>query len=788
MGKGCEYLSSRYTEKMIMRIGVFIGALFWSSFGVAYVINAQGVEYRLAYQFAALDTTWQQAQSWPEASWNSAVSLGNFGFRRDEAWIRLSVTNTLDSEQYRIARFAYHAHDFVDVHGFSEGADRPDQIWYLGDHVLGVTRPVEEKNAAFPIRLMPGESRQYFIRVASHNALLLDLELVDESSHDFHLQQAVLLSGMVYGILLVMALYNLGLAISIKDKAYYYYVAYVLSYLLFILVLNGDGYYYFWSGYPMLNAYGLPVVGGLLIIPSLLFPYYLLNLPKHLSGFARAVRGTVVVVGLFVFVIPFLGLSVSVAIINVLSLIISLVVLGMGLYLTYLKVPVAAIYTLAWFVLLVGLAVLPMSSMGWIESNLLTRNANLIGGVAETIILSLALAQRFRTERKEKKAAMSLALASQKDAERQRHMLQDMFYSAPVGIFRMSTKGQLLAANPTLVELLGYDSEMDMIERSMEVRARFNNADALTQLVLKNRQVLDHETEVTRCDDQVINCSITLRATEMDNTDLIEGFVTDITARKQSQFIHDVMERERLNTITQLVTGVSHEMSTPLGTTITSLSLGRDLLNKTKHQFEADRLQKNEFADFLNDSLSIVDMMSDNLQRLSGLIARFKQISVTPLDIEEVDVVLLEHIKERAAQQFKLDDSVSIVCEGESATAIKTYPGVWSMIVDQLIDNSVVHGFEGKTGEKHISMTLHHMSEGCEFIFRDNGRGLSPEIGPALFDPFVTSKRGREGNAGLGLYRVYTLVQQVLKGSISVLPTEEGLALSIIFQCQPDQK
>ena len=47
-----------------------------------------------------------------------------------------------------------------------------------------------------------------------------------------------------------------------------------------------------------------------------------------------------------------------------------------------------------------------------------------------------------------------------------------------------------------------------------------------------------------------------------------------------------------------------------------------------------------------------------------------------------------------------------------------------------------------------------------------------------IFDPFSTSNRGSSRNSGLGMYRIYNLVHEALKGELEILDWN-GFALRI---------
>jgi len=83
------------------------------------------------------------------------------------------------------------------------------------------------------------------------------------------------------------------------------------------------------------------------------------------------------------------------------------------------------------------------------------------------------------------------------------------------------------------------------------------------------------------------------------------------------------------------------------------------------------------------------------------------------------------------------------------------------------LTNALNHGLEGRAhGLIRISAERYGDDQ---VILRvaDDGAGISPELFPRIFDPFVTSKLGR-GGSGLGLHIVWNTVTVVLGGSITV--------------------
>lgn len=716
--------------------------------------------------------------------WTQVESLKNHGFKSGEYWIHLDVSQSSLSSDSHYFRFLHAVHDVVDIFVLSKDGD-PLHEWHLGDTVKNIQRPVQEKKPSFKLIFDQQTQMDVYIRVSGINALLLTMEVMTEAEREKTVQIEVLIAGLVYGILLVMMLYNFGLAVSIRDKAYYFYVTYVGCYILFLLCLTGDGMYYLWPDNVDFNTIAMPVFAGVLIVPSLLFPYYLLDLRLHAPHLIPYFKLLLIIALAYLLLIPVLGLAVSLIIINVFSIIASVFMLGVGVYLSIKRVPIALIYTFSWFFLLLGLAVLPMSSLGYIESTVFTRFSNMFGGVIESILLSLALAQRIRLERNERLHAIKQAIVLKDEIAENRKMFQELFDYAPIGMFRFTTEGELVAVNNFLAELLGFSRPQEVLDIGPDIRKLFDNGYDLASRALNHESILDEESVLTMSDNSQRTCSVTLRTHSQNNMEVIEGFITDISERKQAQRIHEIMEKERMTTMEQLVTGVAHEINTPLGNNVTSVSHLTELLAEVDKKMMDGSLNKSFFNGFIEDSQSLMTLMSSNLNKITSLIQRFKLVSVNHIDIEKAQVVFKEQVEYSVDYFFfqkegsETNKDINVKVDTHGYVSIHSYPAVWRIILDQLFENSIIHGFQKNQKDKKIKVDLNFENDEWVVSYEDNGKGMSAEMKGRIFDPFVTSKRGNADNAGLGMYRVYNLVSQVLKGKINI---EESNGFKVVIR------
>ena len=179
--------------------------------------------------------------------------------------------------------------------------------------------------------------------------------------------------------------------------------------------------------------------------------------------------------------------------------------------------------------------------------------------------------------------------------------------------------------------------------------------------------------------------------------------------------------------------------------------------------------------------------MTSNLQKISSLVQRFKLVSVNQMDIVKANFNFHQHAEDVFEFHSFLNDGkkehqdITFKINTHGHKFINSYPAAWRIILDQLFENTLIHAFKDNQKNKTVWVELDWIDEQWQFSYEDNGQGISEEMKLRIFDPFVTTKRGSSDNAGLGMYRVYNIVHQVLKGEVKV-DSAAGFKLLIKFK------
>lgn len=237
---------------------------------------------------------------------------------------------------------------------------------------------------------------------------------------------------------------------------------------------------------------------------------------------------------------------------------------------------------------------------------------------------------------------------------------------------------------------------------------------------------------------------------------------------------NQLIESEKLAALGRLVAGVSHEINTPLGIGITSISFLEKECNEMMRIFNDEALTRVQLEDFLNNMHDTTKLILTNLKNAAGLVNKFKQIAVDQSTEELREFNLYEYldgIVQSLSPQLKHTKyRFELNCPDD--ITILSYPSILTQIITNLVMNSLVHGFENRLSGK-MNLTVEKSEDDTlTFHYTDDGCGIASDHIEKIFEPFFTTKRGK-GGVGLGLNIVYNLITRTLGGNIEVKSTQE---------------
>lgn len=245
---------------------------------------------------------------------------------------------------------------------------------------------------------------------------------------------------------------------------------------------------------------------------------------------------------------------------------------------------------------------------------------------------------------------------------------------------------------------------------------------------------------------------------------------------------NQLIQSEKMAALGDLVAGVAHEINTPVGISVTSISFMEEKLSELSSKMESGQLRKSDFDKFVAIAKEATKSSMLNLHRAAELIGNFKQVAADQASGQKRVINLREYLDEillsLRSKYKRTQHSINISCEDD--LVLNTYPGAFMQIFSNLILNSLIHGFEG-IDAGNIDIGAEVTNEEIIIRYTDDGKGMNEADMNKIFEPFFTTKRGA-GGTGLGMSIVYNLVHTRLEGSIACSSVEgQGTAFTIIL-------
>ena len=237
---------------------------------------------------------------------------------------------------------------------------------------------------------------------------------------------------------------------------------------------------------------------------------------------------------------------------------------------------------------------------------------------------------------------------------------------------------------------------------------------------------------------------------------------------KQAQT--NLVTSEKMAALGALVAGVAHELNTPIGNSLLTASALSDMVRDFERRLASDGgLKRSALEAHLAEARKACDIMNNSLTRAADLITSFKQVAVDQASgqrrVFRLEDVVRDTLATYATQLRRRVCEVSFDVPAD--LELDSYPGSLSQVLNNLIGNALLHGFDGRECGA-IKITARRSSEDWVTLeFRDNGVGMTPGTLHKIFDPFFTTKLG-QGGSGLGMNIVYNIVTGVLRGTIKV--------------------
>ena len=327
----------------------------------------------------------------------------NLGFTTSAYWFRVSIQNMNIGNGEWLLEESYALIDKLQLYVVSNG----ETVDYResGDALPVSKRPVNHSRFLFPVLLPPNSVTDLYIRVENTEAMELTLRLWKETAFQIADRQTFMVDGFFYGLFSVMALYNLVIFLSVKERAYVFYVFYVLASMFFIGTQKGHFFLWFYPESPVFHHYSIPVVTVMMMATILIFFEHFLEVRRSFPKVAITLNSLMAVMILSTFALPFVEYKLVISVVMVLLLILAVLSFFIVAKLALSGKRTAQVFLFGWVSLMICGVFLTLAKLGYVRNELIANYGLQIAFSFEIILFSLALSFRINEAKEAKVVA-----------------------------------------------------------------------------------------------------------------------------------------------------------------------------------------------------------------------------------------------------------------------------------------------------------------------------------------------------------------------------------------------
>ncbi|HNR88497.1 MAG TPA: 7TM diverse intracellular signaling domain-containing protein [Spirochaetota bacterium] len=337
----------------------------------------------------------------------------NFGFTKSAYWMRVTVKNNHPAIQNWLLEVGYPHHDYIRF--YSPSPSGKYEMRTAGDRVAFNEREVRYHTFLFRLAIPRGSSMTVYLRFQTESSFQVPLTLWEPTAFAETVNRSQYGFGVYYGIMIVMLLYNLFLFIGIRERVYLIYILFIGAFILGQMSLNGFAFEYLWFAVPWWANVSVLFSLFLSIFFSILFCRDYLNTKANVPAIDKVLLVllgcSVLGMGMSIFA-PY---ALGVKFVALMATVLAIPSIAAGIICMRKGVPAAKYYLIAWLALLIGVMLLGLRNLGAVPTFFLTTYSIQIGSAMQVVLLSLGLADRINTMRRERYLAQQEALESHRE-------------------------------------------------------------------------------------------------------------------------------------------------------------------------------------------------------------------------------------------------------------------------------------------------------------------------------------------------------------------------------------
>jgi signal transduction histidine kinase len=240
---------------------------------------------------------------------------------------------------------------------------------------------------------------------------------------------------------------------------------------------------------------------------------------------------------------------------------------------------------------------------------------------------------------------------------------------------------------------------------------------------------------------------------------------------------HLAKEKQQIDELSILISGLSHGINTPLGIGITTTSIIESNIEDIEQKLDSKTLNQQTLSHCLSTMKKSVALLTNNLNKavekvntLQDLLVSDEKNVYQTLELYPLIKCLLDSYKNR------LDScDVKYLIKHDKTNNCQAFiaPDLLQQVIRILCNNSLEHGLV-ETKDPEIQIEFKNYNNVIKLHYQDNGKGIKQAEYKKIFTPFYTTNR-TTSCSGIGLSIAKKIITQQLHGEIFIVDSSVGV-------------
>ncbi len=240
---------------------------------------------------------------------------------------------------------------------------------------------------------------------------------------------------------------------------------------------------------------------------------------------------------------------------------------------------------------------------------------------------------------------------------------------------------------------------------------------------------------------------------------------------------NQLMQYQKMATLGQLIAGIAHEISTPVGSINSNINLFSRSLDRIKTILASESVPKELREDQqLMQVLSVLVKLNESNKTACDRVVQIVQSlrSSARSDMTELREVDIHQELENALTlvHHEVKRRIKVIRRYGDIPECSCFPNR----LNSVFVNMLMNASQAIEGEGQITIETFRDGDNIKVIFTDTGQGIPPENIEKLFDPGFTTKAPDEGT-GLGL----SICKQIMDEHNGMIEVESEVGIGTTF-------